>query len=78
MEECDGKVPSLWLVYGIKEANAGKLDGHWFFMNGLCKDLQPKYCMNIDCGTELTTNYLYKCIALAESNPKIGAISSEI
>lgn len=47
-------------------------------MNGLCKDLQPKYCMNIDCGTELTTNYLYKCIALAESNPKIGAISSEI
>ena len=34
--------------------------------------------MNIDCGTQLTPNYFSKCLALAASNPRIGAICSEI
>ena len=34
--------------------------------------------MNIDCGTEMTANYLYKCFSLAGSQSKIGAICSEI
>ena len=28
---CLGDVPEMWLVYGVKESNRGKLDTHRFF-----------------------------------------------
>ena len=68
----------MWLVYGVKESNRGKLDTHRFFFEGFCNDLNPRYCILTDCGTEFHNNTYYGFIQLGELKPLLAGICSEI
>lgn len=68
----------MWLVYGVKECNLGKLDTHRFFFEGFCRDLNPRYCILTDCGTEFDNNTIFGFFKLGDVRPSMAGACIEI
>jgi chitin synthase len=43
---------TLNFFFAPKHFNNGKIDSHLVFFRGFCRELNPKYCMLFDIGTE--------------------------
>ena len=45
----------------------------WFF-RGFCHELEPKYCVLLDCGLEPHEESIYKFFLAMEADPNIGGV----
>ena len=56
------KTRRIQFVFGVKQRNDGKINSHKWFYNGICKYLNPEFCMLLDIGTRPQTHSLYKLL----------------
>lgn len=50
------------IIFYIKKDNAGKLDSHWHFFEVICQFLNPRYCVQMDLGTNPKIDSLYNML----------------
>jgi len=62
----------------LKDRNLGKLQSHDLFFATICRQLQPTYCFQIDCGTALEPDVLGKLAARMERSPDVAALALRI
>ena len=65
-------------VVVVKDRNQGKLQSHDLFFATLCRELQPTYCFQIDCGTALEPDALGKLVARMEAAADVAALALRI
>jgi chitin synthase len=65
----------LILFFCVKDKNVGKLDSHKWFFNFFAKKINPKYCIQLDCGVKLIDNTLLNIYNHFNENKNIGAIA---
>ncbi len=62
----------LQLTLAIKTQNGGKLNSHLWFFSGFSTQLNPKYCVLIDVGTEPAPTAVTKLYVAMEDDPQCG------
>lgn len=67
-------------IFAVKQANDGKVNSHRYFYEGICRYLNPKYCMMLDCGTKPVDYALAKLYKYMdhEDNKDCGGCCGEI
>ena len=68
----------LEIVFHLKKTNAGKLDSHRYFLNEICKPLQPLFIVQVDTGTVLTPQAFGELLSTMESDPGRGAVAAHL
>ncbi|MDV2999808.1 MAG: hypothetical protein N5P05_001414 [Chroococcopsis gigantea SAG 12.99] len=61
----------------IKEANAGKIDSHWWFFQVFCSQLQPDYCVQMDVGCVPKPNSIHDVWQFLEKHSDVGAATGD-
>jgi len=62
----------------IKDANAGKLNSHWWFFKVFCAHLQPDYCIQMDAGSVPKAPSIHDLWQFLEQHPEVGAATGSI
>ncbi|MDX2254937.1 MAG: hypothetical protein NW214_05425, partial [Pseudanabaenaceae cyanobacterium bins.39] len=62
----------------IKDANAGKLNSHWWFFKVFCTHLQPDYCIQMDAGSVPKAPNIHDLWQFLEQHPDVGAATGSI
>jgi hypothetical protein len=68
----------MQLQIAIKEHNAGKLDSHSWAMKGLGRQMNPKYIILLDAGTNPSPSSIYQLLKAMELQPHVGGCCGEI
>jgi chitin synthase len=68
----------MQLQIAIKEHNAGKLDSHNWAMRGFAGQMQPKYMILLDAGTNPSPSAIHKLLKVMEMRPHLGGCCGEI
>lgn len=68
----------LQCIFLLKEHNAGKIDSHWWFFEGICENLMPKYVILMDVGTRPLRKAFYHMYRCFERNQQISGICGEL
>jgi chitin synthase len=74
----DEGFPTLQTIFALKEHNGGKLDSHLWFFNAFADQMNPKYTMLLDVGTQPEPKALYKLVMAMENNNNIAGVCGEI
>lgn len=62
------------IFYVFKFKNGSKLSSHLWFFKGFCEELNPDYCLLMDCGAIPAKDSIFKLISSMEADPKIGGV----
>lgn len=63
------------VVFYIKSENKGKLDSHWHFFEVICQYLGPKYCIQMDVGTNPCVDAVERMLEVVEHQERIGVVA---
>ncbi len=63
------------VVFYIKSKNLGKLDSHWHFFEVICQFLNPKYCVQMDVGTNPNVDATKKMLEVICRREHIGVVA---
>lgn len=72
------QLPPMQLVFALKEKNAQKLNSHFWFFEGFCKEIEPEYCIMLDVGTMPTHTAFTLLLNEMTINKQVGATCGEI
>ena len=62
----------------VKPKNHGKLHSHAVFFQGICEELRPRFCFQIDAGTIVDDDAVGRLVAFMEENRSVAAGASRI
>jgi chitin synthase len=75
----DGKATAtIHFAVCVKAKNHGKLHSHAVFFQGICEELKPRFCFQIDAGTIVDDDAVGRLVAFMEENPSVAAGASRI
>ncbi|OMJ76406.1 hypothetical protein SteCoe_24238 [Stentor coeruleus] len=74
----EGKECKLKVYFCVKQDNKRKLNSHLWFFGGLCRVIDPKYCMLIDVGTEPEDSALYLLYNALRRDTQVAGVCGEI
>ncbi len=64
------------VIYYIKKENSGKLDSHWHFFEVICPFLNPKYCVQMDLGTNPMPEAVFQMHKEINRKKNIAAVAA--
>jgi cellulose synthase/poly-beta-1,6-N-acetylglucosamine synthase-like glycosyltransferase len=70
--------PEIRFFLCVKSKNKGKLNSHWWFFTFFCREIQPKYCIQLDAGTAPCEESVYKLWKYMEDHKNTGALASRV
>ena len=65
-------------VCAIKQKNAGKIDSHRWFFQGICRYLKPDQCLLLDVGTRPEEKTIYRMYKYMVKSKRCGGCQGEL
>ncbi|HEX5461026.1 MAG TPA: glycosyltransferase family 2 protein [Steroidobacteraceae bacterium] len=65
-------------VVCIKDNNLGKLQSHALFFETICTRMQPEFVFQIDVGTVLASNTIFKLLERLRLRPELAAVAPRV